>query len=240
MGSNSDRMSSSRWDHVYRQNYRSDAFRDYKWLQNARALMACAKALEPLLEDIWESHRAIFRDKRAGHRLKPNVVNGPYFMLVAFAIENLLKARIVTKNAMAFREQFDLDNRFPKVLKGHNLYDLALRAGIEITKQEEDLLRRLTRNATWAGRYPVPLHYRDTASAERFADGEEYLVSFFSGNDVAAVNRLYMRLEEIADGWKTFTLSDLLKRLGLASSRESERPVPRWTRIIQWFRRIGA
>lgn len=180
------------WDYVYRQNYESRVFCDIHWIGKAEDLMQSAKLLEPEVIRIWESFRAHATDKKT--KILPNHYQGAYFMLLAYAVENLLKAIIIRKRSREYKEGFRMTRKFPKELQSHDLVQLASKAGLEFNLEEEDLLRRLTRSATWYGRYPVPLHYTAGAGAETFSDGNEYAVSWFGGNDVERLNRF---VEEI-------------------------------------------
>jgi hypothetical protein len=127
---------------------------------------------------------------------------GPYFMLRAFSFENLLKARIVRLNFVELQTSFEETKQFLKILKDHSLVKLAKRAEVPIDFEEEDLLRRLTRNAVWAGRYPTPLKYQETSGKEQFNDGKQYCVSWFGGDDIDRLNALYSKLVALveADG----------------------------------------
>lgn len=181
------------WDDVYRSNYEISAFWDIHWLKSARALIASAKQLEPKVIELWENYRACLEDRNI--QLKPDYYQCPYFMLLAFAVENFLKAAIVHKNSIRFKRKFRQDNKFPEELKGHDLIKLAQSANVTFTFEEEDLLRRLTRHAIWAGRYPVPLNFKHSSNAAKFLDGNEYAISWFGGTDVERLNSFIENLE---------------------------------------------
>lgn len=176
------------WDEVYKRNYESTAFWDRHWIRSAQDLLASARELEPKIEALWESYRAHSKDK--GVRLRPDHFQGPYFMLIAFALENLFKAGLVSKSSWRYKQEFRENHKFPSDLKGHDLVELATKSGFDFGLEEEDLLRRLTRHAIWAGRYPVPIHYKKTAVIEEFLDGNEYHISWFGGNDLEKIKAL--------------------------------------------------
>jgi hypothetical protein len=91
-----------------------------------------------------------------------------YFMLCAYAIENLLKARIVQKKRAELIVTLRSDPGLPKSLKGHDLYKLTREAGLkELAAEEEVLLHRLTGSAVWYGRYPVPIVAEHLSSFQR-------------------------------------------------------------------------
>ena len=115
-------------------------------------------------------------------------------MLLAFAVENLLKAAAVARNSIKYKQSFRATHKFPKELQSHDLFELATHVGLILQGHDEDLLRRLTRSAVWFGRYPAPLRHSDMAGTVRFADGNDYSVSWFGANDVEELNALVLGL----------------------------------------------
>lgn len=178
------------WDEVYRANYKSSAFSYFQWLRISESLLASAEKLESGIKATWESKEAHSKDKK--EKLLLDLYQGPYFMLMAFAIENLLKAAIVKSKSIELKSTFDLKPRLPKTLEDHDLVKLAQKSNYPISeeKKEEDLLRRLTRSSVWAGRYPVPLNYKASSGLEKFSSGEDFRTSWFSSTDVERLNQL--------------------------------------------------
>ena len=174
------------WDRVHRSNYERAAFWDINWISTARHLYECAKTLEPEVAAVWESYRAKSHDMSLP--LKPDHYQGVYFMLLAFAVENLLKAAAVTQRSHEYRDAFRATKKFPKELQKHDLIKLAQLVELQFDEREEDLLRRLTRSAVWFGRYPAPLDYSAMSGTEKFLDDNEYAVSWFGGKDVERLN----------------------------------------------------
>lgn len=73
-------------------------------------------------------------------------------------IDSLLKAKIVCKQRADVRDRIKAKAALPEYLKGHDLYQLTVEAGYpDLAKEEETLLRRLSRCSAWYGRYPVPV-----------------------------------------------------------------------------------
>ncbi len=180
------------WDYVHRSNFESAAFWDINWIGKARNLFEAAKRLEPEVILVWESYRAHAKD--ATVPLKPDHFHGPYFMLLAFATENLFKAAAVARNGSKYKAAFRRTLKFPQELKKHDLVELAQLVGFTYSSEEEDLLRRLTRSAIWFGRYPAPLDYSEMSGQETFSDGNEFAVSWFGGNDVPRLNAFILSL----------------------------------------------
>jgi hypothetical protein len=182
------------WDPLHKRNFENSAFSRDHWLRTARSLVASAKELEPQISDFWKNLCVHAKDQSIP--LKADRYQGPYYMLLAFAVENLFKAAIIGCSSLLLKERFQLDGKFPKELQTHDLVELANKANFDFSVEEEDLLRRLTRHAIWAGRYPVPLNYKKSAGSEKFSDGHEYSVSWFGGKDVEKLNVLLARIED--------------------------------------------
>jgi hypothetical protein len=115
-------------------------------------------------------------------------------MLTAFAIENLLKAELVRKFYRQFKEEFDSSGELPPLLKRHHLFILAKKAGLSMGPEEEDLLRRLTRAAIWAGRYPIPIEFGELSGGEQFSDGSVRSISYLGGKDVDRLRKLLSKI----------------------------------------------
>lgn len=180
------------WDYVHRCNFEMAAFWDINWIANARNLFESAKRLEPEVVRIWDIYRE--KIKNAAAPLPIDHFQGPYFMLLAFATENLLKAAAVSHKRLQYKDEFRHSKKFPKELMKHDLIKLAQLVGLSYSDKEEDLLRRLTRSAIWFGRYPAPLDYADMSGQKTFDDGNEYTVSWFSEGDVERLNTFILGL----------------------------------------------
>lgn len=193
------------WDSVYRSNYIRTAFWDVHWIAKARDLYESARKLEPAMEKVWDSYR--LSAKNLGGQLEPDHYIGPYFMLMAFAVENLLKAAAISRNRLKYEMSFRLTGKFPSELQKHDLVKLGQSLNLTVKLEEEDLLRRLTRGAIWFGRYPAPLKYSEMSGIEQFSDGKEYQVSWFGQEDVNKlkifINGLPARLELPTQYWKS-------------------------------------
>jgi hypothetical protein len=180
------------WNQVHLANFERQAFWHIYWVSIANDLIKSAKLLEPNIQACWENLRA--HDQNPSVALIPNHYKGPYFMLMGFAIENLLKAGIVLRDSVALKSNFRKDQKFPEILKDHNLTKLAKKAGIQLCTHEEDLLRRLTRHSIWAGRYPIPIEYLKISPTEVFSDGEERLITWSSKQDALFIDNFITRL----------------------------------------------
>lgn len=179
-------------DQVLKRNYTSKAFSLRQWIAKAKELEQAARIIEPKVLQYWEDCEIASQTKP--HRFPPDTFTGVYFMLLSFSIENYLKGSILITKACELKATFLENNQFPKVLKGHNLVLLSKKAEFKFTRDEENLLRRLTRSAVWYGRYPVPLDYRSLHSSI-YSDGKRYLDSWFSSTDSTKLNALIRKIE---------------------------------------------
>jgi len=177
------------WDPVLKSNYRTDLLSHSSWVRKAESLLDSASLLEPEVAAIWASLRER-HEARGSSKLKSDGILSVYLMLMAFAVENLLKAELVHKFHSKFRQMFDSSGKLPPLLKTHDLFVLAQKAGLSMGIVEEDLLRRLTRSAIWAGRYPVPIEFGELASGEEFSDGKVWSISYLGGKDVERLRKL--------------------------------------------------
>src|SRR6266487_4632962 len=176
-------------DPVFKTNYRASLLSSSSWTKKADALLDSARLLEPEVAAIWESLREwqATKDRR---ELKSDEILSVYLMLVAFAVENLLKAELVRKFYSEFRQMFDSSGKLPALLKTHDLFVLATQANLSMEPRDEDLLRRLTRSAIWAGRYPIPIDFSGMVGGEKFSDGKIWSTSYLGGNDVDRLRTL--------------------------------------------------
>jgi hypothetical protein len=169
------------WDKVFKNNYASECFQVEKWLYVADDLLACAAMLEPKVKEVWRRLELRMKDGST-----PLISSGPikvYFMLLAYAIENLFKGVLIRKN-INYRKEFESKLKFPSELSSHDLVTLAQMAGLRLSLKREELLRRFTRCAEWDGRYPVPLNYRKMFVSPKFRDGKTYNLSYLGASDL--------------------------------------------------------
>jgi len=141
----------------YAEEFTARLFDSTAWKQSAYQLLEAAKLLEPKVDEFWVVLRTRPADSSSWRPWDDEFV-AIYFTLCSYAIENLLKSHIVRKKRPQLEAALTSHSGLPKLLKEHNLYKLAVEAGFKaLAKEEEMLLRRLTRSALWYGRYPVPV-----------------------------------------------------------------------------------
>lgn len=141
----------------YAEEYRDRLLDPEAWKQTAHHLLSAAALLEPKIDEFWSRLRSGVSGSSSWRPWDDEFV-ATYFMLCAYAIENLLKSKILQKKRVQLEAELQSSVVLPKQLRKHDLYQLALDAGLgALAKEEEALLRRSTRSAVWYGRYPVPL-----------------------------------------------------------------------------------
>lgn len=171
------------------------------WIDKAEELLAGARAVEPQVRSLWDVIEANFKEGRyskggeAPQQLPQNL-QGAYFTLVAYALENLFKARIIWEHEDALRNQvLNTGGKLPAIVKDHDLIRLAKEAYFVIDVGDEDLLTRLHWNSVWAGRYPVPVDCGGLKNVKVYSDGKGYLTAYFSPNDIDRLNALIQRVK---------------------------------------------
>ena len=148
------------------------------WVSAADDLLLAASIIRPHVELYWKN---IFDRLQPGaDRTPPDWTNsrliGALSLLVAYALENLLKALIVKRDdggiatplakkyharAKKRRGKQRVDAKaddfgLPPDLAKHDLNELANLAVVTLDRFEADLLERLTQAVVWSGRYRIP------------------------------------------------------------------------------------
>ena len=140
--------------------YRAKLSSKRTWGRNAEILQKAVALLEPDVRktcDGWK--KAIFEE-----RIDTGFSDGLmriYLLLQAYTLENLLKGELVKRMARHEKDNRLHVDKLPTVLKTHDLADMAIRIGLKLSVSETDLLRRLSRFAVWAARYPIPTKAQD-------------------------------------------------------------------------------
>ena len=188
------------------QRVRYTAAQPTSWLWHARALRQAA-------EDLWAAGNA--HDRAPGSEIGTTVLvqwtspdfarpdtggstSEVCFMLFGFSLENLAKGIIICRD--------------PKLVsrsglkkwhgKGHDLSALFDLAAIQVTKEQRDLLNRISRITEWKGRYPVAMDFYKVGIQDRII-GHTVVSNIWPVEDYSGLCTLY----ELA---KT-TLSEMIK-----------------------------
>ena len=127
---------------VWDEQHRLLADEPLTWMLKADSL---SDAFEVLIAD---------DERKAAENAQGRRVQSVAYMLAGFAIENLLKGRMVA----AGKHRSD-SGEFK--LKTHNLRQLAVDAGYSLNDEENRLLERIQEFTVWTARYPVPINPED-------------------------------------------------------------------------------
>ena len=178
-----------------RENYYSKLLDYQQWKLKGEQLVSAAELLEPKIQDYWvDLHEWAIKNKP--YPEMDDRYNSTYFMLMSFAIENLLKALLIKNKYSEIEQELRKINRLPAILKSHDLFDLSMKAGLkDFALENEDYLKRLTRSALWYGRYPTS---KDPSSMEvvvysEYQD-EPILLSSYSSMDSNWIKRIIVDL----------------------------------------------
>lgn len=99
-------------------------------------------------------------------------VESTYYLLMALAIENIIKGKLIEHNPEKIHFIAKIDPLTDKVLEpikiqypwGHNIYDLAKQlckvSKLKISKNQENMLEHMSELIIWGGRYPAPTNIK--------------------------------------------------------------------------------
>lgn len=163
------------------------------WISKARELLYAATQLKPVVKSRWEKIK-IENGKIMDFSQAPNT-QGVYFMLVAYALENLCKSILVHRNRASLKNR--LLKNVPPEIKGHDLLKLAKNIGLTLNITTEELLVRLSRNSIWAARYPIPIESWKMTPCEKVANEQQIFAAFFTLEDVNKIDGLINRFKNL-------------------------------------------
>ncbi|MFC1989444.1 hypothetical protein ACFLVW_02615 [Chloroflexota bacterium] len=169
------------------------------WENKAEELLKAAKLLEPQVKKYWSIVDTNFKEGRYSDPQKllytpPFNPQSTHFMLVAYALENLLKAIIIRNRQNSLRNR--LFKRLPGVFTTHDLRGLAEEANVPTSVAEEDLLHRLSLQSIWSSRYPIPIQVSAMKNVETYSDGNSYLTAIYP-DDTERIKNMLKRVEAL-------------------------------------------
>ena len=187
---------------VFLIQYQEQVLTPYMWINQADELIAASKKLEPSIKKYWETTKKFFDPKKGTYSPPPEykpkrLLQGTYFMLVAYSIENYFKAILIADSEAAYRSEIFRTGALPKDLNEHNLIKLAEISKFVFTDIERSLLIRLSRNSTWQGRYPVPAH-ADRLNSMVSSNGKDFFTAFLSPADINNLTILVRRIKKFS------------------------------------------
>jgi hypothetical protein len=162
------------------------------WINKADELVSAANLLEVEVLKYW-SEIKVQNDRIVSIPDRKNVQEA-YFLLIAYALENLLKAFLIHQNQKTLKGW--LLKKLPGYLKKHDLVQLASKIKFNIDISEEEFLRRLSRFSVWAARYPVPIDSNALANMNKLSDGKAYFVAYYKPQDIGTIHNIIDRLRK--------------------------------------------
>jgi hypothetical protein len=112
-----------------------------------------------------------------------------HYLVIGFAIENLLKCLVLNKHPEIIKEGEIKDKRF----KTHDLYSIATTTlGLEISEDEKFMLELGTKSIIWYGRYPIPLKQEDTIAVVETHRTKVHLAFHVLFNRLATITNIRM------------------------------------------------
>jgi len=165
------------------------------WVKKAEELIEVASLIKPHIDE------KAWNEKRERTLLKEHYF-AVYFMLMSYALENLLKA-LKIKNNSQLEGKLRQTGKLPTELLTHKIYSLVKDSGIvsqdDYPDLTEALLKRMSLSATWFSRYPTPVKATDMNSSFDL-ENEDYrgMLRLYGSEDVSQIDKitasLYVKL----------------------------------------------
>jgi hypothetical protein len=147
-----------------------------QWIGHSGEHLYAAQLLLPHIQQRDAAIQRLMESKHRGTVQMAPSLTGIYFFHCAFCVENAFKGVIAARAAADIEAEVRKTKRLPKLMLGHDLLELAAKAGFPVKTDEEYTLAFLSRYGTWAGRYPLPLHNDDYGLTDELSNGGHYMV----------------------------------------------------------------
>lgn len=161
---------------------------DWKlWVEKAEELIEVAGLIKPHID------QKAWNEKRERTLLKEHYF-AVYFMLMSYALENLLKALKIKDNSQV-EGKLKQTPKLPKELVTHDIYSLAKDSGVlsedDYPDLTEALLKQMSIYATWFGRYPTPTKANDMKSFIKLENANyRGILRSYHSTDVGEIDRI--------------------------------------------------
>src|SRR4029077_2591059 len=113
-------------------------------------------------------------------------------MLVAYAIENLCKGRLVRNKTDHVWSSAAEKGMIPSDVIGHDLSYLLRSVNFPLQHGDEELAFRLKRSSVWAARYPVPRKADHPTLKFKMPSGEEIVPAWYKEDDLQIVKEFFL------------------------------------------------
>ena len=175
------------------------------WLDKGDELVNAARALEPQINNFWkdtENHHG--KESNNTKKQKENKISAYpllqdiYFMQIGYALENYFKMIIIQESSEALQDQINIfESKLPTIIKDHDLFKLAKKAGFKLNQNDEELIARIQNCSIWQGRYPIPVDSEGLKNIFRTASGGIYFTAYMTLGDLDRVNLLIDRVKSL-------------------------------------------
>ncbi len=162
------------------------------WFRMADDLIAAANILEVEVVKYW-SEIKIENNQIVDIPNRKNVQQA-YLLLIAYALENFLKALLIHQNQKTLKGR--LLQKLPGYLLSHNLIELSSKARFNINVPEEELFCRLSRFSIWKARYPIPLYPDALANMKILSDEKAHFTDYYKPQDINLIHNIIDRLRK--------------------------------------------
>jgi hypothetical protein len=128
------------------------------WEERADNLKRAADKVYEICYDAFTSTRNYIKEGREPdlQDVQDFSVIAIYYLLMGYALENLLKGILIMRQPEMYVQQGNLTG-----LKTHKLVKLFEDCKLPVDQETKELLEKLTRHIVWQGKYPIPLRAED-------------------------------------------------------------------------------
>lgn len=155
------------------------------WLREAGELKRASEIL-------YKEVQADYEELKTGKWTRKHYIFAQYQMLTGYALQNLLKAIYIKRHPQKIAADID---RFTH--KTHDLRVLTSKLHITVSREELDLLERLTDYVDSAGKFPIPRKFETIKTQENTEDSIVIKARFNPVTDDTIFNNLYEKLHAI-------------------------------------------
>ena len=140
----------------------TEALLDWRWwVDKADKLLRASNILALQIQDYWKviinnTKEGRYNKGRVPPHIPPSNLHDPYFILISYALENLLKTLIIRDRNDEIRSRFTQTGGWPELIRDYDLVKLSQKANLEIDITKENILTRFSRFSKWK----IDIQYR--------------------------------------------------------------------------------
>ncbi len=149
-----------------------------QWLGSAAEHLYAAEVLLPTVREQRKTLKEAM-EKRKSISMPP-LLTSVYLFHCALSVENSIKSLISCAHQNEIIASVEATSKIPKILLGHDLKELAHRAELPLSIDQEFVLVFLTRYGVWSGKYHQPTRFSEFGLTEMLSDGNHYMTSGYN------------------------------------------------------------